>query len=139
MHKRPLNVETYYVGRVQPHSPEQLAASKAKLLDMAERDKERMMLEESRNKVESYIYYIKNSLADREKELSEVSTEEQREEATNLALAAQDWMDDEGYSADLATMEDKYASLSHPFEKILLRLKEKVARPKAVEDLRKTR
>jgi hypoxia up-regulated 1 len=136
-HKRTLKVETTYVGRVQPHSEEQKAASRAKLLEMAEKDKERMMLEESRNKVESTIYKIKNTINDREEELSQVSTEQQREECMNLALAAQDWMDDEGYGAGYDTMVDKYASISVSFDKIMLRLKEKDARPAAVRDLRK--
>ena len=135
--KRTLSVETTYVGRVRPHSEEQLAASKAKLLEMAEKDKERMMLEESRNKVESYIYHIKNTISDREEELKLVSTEEQREEAMKLALDAQEWMDDDGYGADFATMEDKYASLAGPFEMIMLRLKEKDDRPAAVAALNK--
>jgi hypoxia up-regulated 1 len=137
IHKRTLTVETTYVGRVQPHSPEQKAASTAKILELAERDKERMMLQESRNTVESTIYKIKNTINDREEELSKVSTEQQREECMNLALAAQDWMDDEGYDADYATMQDKYASISLSFDKIMLRLKEKDARPAAVLALRK--
>jgi len=137
MHKKSLSVESTHVGKVKPHSEELLKESKAKLLEMAEKDKERIMLEESRNKVESYIYHIKNTISDKEDELSSVSTEEQREECSKLALAAQDWMDDEGYSADFATIEDKYASLSEPFEKIMLRLKEQDARPQAIEALKK--
>ena len=130
-------METHSVGRVQPHTADQLAASRAKLLDMAVKDKERMMLEESRNKVESYIYRIKNTLADKEDEISKVSNKKQRDEAMKLALDAQEWMDDEGYGADLATMEDKYATLSVPFEKIMLRLKEKDALPQAITALQK--
>lgn len=122
---------------MQPHTPALLAESREKLLKMAEMDKERMMLEESRNKVESYIYRIKNTLSDKEEEIAQVATEEQREECLNLANAAQEWMEDEGYEADYATMEDKYASLSGPFEKIMFRLTEKDARPAAVKDLRK--
>lgn len=110
-----------------------MAASRAKLLEMAEKDKERMMLEESKNKVESYIYRIKNKLTDDEEEINSVTTKKQREEVKKLADAAEDWLYEDGYSADLATMEDKYAELSVPFEKIMLRISEKTARPEAIE------
>ena len=130
-------VETSYTGRVQPHTQDILAASKSKLLEMAQRDKERMMLEEAKNNLESYIYRVKNTLSDREEEISKVTNAKQRDEAMKLALDAQEWMDDEGYAADLATTQDKFATLSDPFEKIMLRLNEVEARPKAIEDLQK--
>jgi hypoxia up-regulated 1 len=137
VHRRPLKLAVYHEGPVQPHSPELLQASKDKLLDMALRDKERIMLEESRNRLESYIYRVKNKLEDDADQLAKVSTEEQREECRKLAASAQEWMEEEGYGADFATMEDKYAELSVPFEKILLRLSELTARPAAVEALQK--
>jgi hypoxia up-regulated 1 len=137
LHKKELTVDTYHVGRVTPYSAELLAASKAKLLEMARNDKERMMLEEAKNRVESYIYYIKNKLTDDEEEIGTVSIKEQREECQKAAEAAEEWLYDDGYSADLATMEDKYAELSAPFEKIMLRVKETAARPEAVKVLEK--
>jgi len=137
VHKQPLTVKAYHEGRVQPHSAELMQASKSKLLEMALKDKERMMLEESRNKVESYIYRIKNSLEDNADAISQVTTEEQREEVRKLAVDAEEWLYEDGYSADFATMEDKYAELSVPFEKILLRMSEMTARPAAVAALKK--
>lgn len=103
---------------------------------MATRDKERMMLEESRNKVEAYIYRIKNKLEDDEEIISKVTTDKQREELRKIATSAGEWLDDEGYSADLATMEDKYAEMSVPFEKVMLRVSELTDRPEAVKTLR---
>merc|ERR1712087_875566 len=79
VHKRSLTVESYYVGKVQPYSESTLKESQEKLLDLAIKDKERIMLEESRNKVESYIYFIKNKMSDDEEEIAKVTTEEQRE------------------------------------------------------------
>lgn len=104
---------------------------------MALRDKERMMLEESRNKVESYIYRIKNKLDDDAENIGKVTTEEQRESMRKLAVDAEEWLYDDGYAADLATMEDKYAELSVPFESIQLRVSEMAARPAAMEALKK--
>lgn len=136
VHKRPLTVQAYHVGRVRPHTPEIIAASKAKLFMLAKNDKERMMLEESKNRVESYIYKIKNKLEDDEKAISKVSTDKQRKECQKGAEDAEEWLYDAGYDADLATMEDKFAELSTPFEKIVLRLAEATARPEAVEKLK---
>ena len=128
---------TYYEGRVQPHSADILASSKQKLLEMARRDKERMMLEESRNNVEAYIYKIKNKLEDDADAIEKVTTQEQRDSVRKLAEDAQEWMEEDGYSADFVTMEDKYAELSTPFEKILLRIKESTDRPAAIVALKK--
>jgi hypoxia up-regulated 1 len=136
VHKRTLTIQAYHVGRVQPHTPELIAESKAKLLELAQNDKERMMLEESKNKVESFIYRIKNKLMDDEEEIAKVSTEKQRAECQKLAEDAEEWLYDDGYSADLPTMEDKYAEISVPFEKIELRVAEETARPEAIEKLK---
>ena len=104
---------------------------------MNRKDEERVKLEAAKNKVESYMYMIKNKLADDIDTLSKVSTDEQREACLNAAIAAEEWLDDEGYSADLATMEDKYAELSGPFEKILLRVRESTERPEKAAKLTK--
>mmetsp|Transcript_4268 Transcript_4268/g.9480 ORF Transcript_4268/g.9480 Transcript_4268/m.9480 type:complete len:962 (+) Transcript_4268:139-3024(+) len=137
LHKRSLKVSTYYESDVQPHWADLLDESKAKLLEMDEKDKERVMLEESKNRVESYMFMVKNKLIDDEEEIATVSTEEQREECRKLAVDTEEWLEDDGYSADFPTMEDKYAELSAPFEKILLRLKEKTARPDMIEKVEK--
>jgi len=136
MHKRPLNVVTYHVGQVQPYNEQIMAESAEKLLKLAQKDKERMMLEEARNKVESYIYEIKNKLSDYEEDIAKISTEEQREALRKSAEEAEEWMYDDGYNADLATMEDKYSELSEPAEKVWFRMAEMTARPKAIEDLK---
>lgn len=128
---------SYYTGRVQPHTEELLEASKLKLRELAEKDKARMMLEKSKNKVESYIYKIKNKLIDDEEKISKYTDEEQREEVRKLAEEAEAWLDEDGYNADLATMEDKYAEMSIPFEKILLRISESTERPRIIEDIQK--
>jgi len=113
-----------------------LKESQEKLLDLAIKDKERIMLEESRNKVESYIYFIKNKMSDDEEEIAKVTTEEQRESILSMAMEAEDWLYYEGYDADLATCEDKYAELSEPAEAIFFRQKEMTARPAAIADIR---
>mmetsp|Transcript_31659 Transcript_31659/g.46706 ORF Transcript_31659/g.46706 Transcript_31659/m.46706 type:complete len:926 (-) Transcript_31659:2784-5561(-) len=135
-HRKTLIVENYYEGRVQPYSAEIMAESKAKINELARKDKERQMLEETKNKVESYIYKIKNKLIDDEENIGKVTTEAQREEVSKLSADAEEWLYEDGYTADLATMEDKYAEISEPMEKILYRLSEMTARPAAVTALK---
>mmetsp|Transcript_14708 Transcript_14708/g.16217 ORF Transcript_14708/g.16217 Transcript_14708/m.16217 type:complete len:932 (-) Transcript_14708:46-2841(-) len=136
MHKRPLNVVTYHVGQVQPYNDEIMAESSKKLMELAQKDKDRMMLEEARNKVESYIYEIKNKLSDYEDDIAKISTEEQREALRKAAENAEEWMYDDGYNADLPTMEDKYLELSGPAEKVWFRMAEMTARPEAIKELK---
>jgi hypoxia up-regulated 1 len=132
VHRRALKITSYHIGRVQPYTPEIMAESKAKMEALAQKDRERQLLEAAKNKVESYIYKIKNKLIDDEENINKVSTEEQREEISKLATGAEEWLYDDGYDADLPTMEDKYAELSAPAEKIFFRVAELTARPAAV-------
>ena len=134
-HVRALKVNTYNVGHIRPYTPEIMAESQAKLERLAQADKERMMLEEAKNKYESYIYFIRNKLVDDEEEIAKVTSEEQREALRKSAEDGEEWMFDEGFSADLKTYEEKYAELSTPAEKAFFRMAELTARPKAVEAL----
>lgn len=135
MHKKPLSVISYTVGKVQPYSPELLEESKAKLAALARVDKERVLLEEAKNKVESFVYYIKNKLIDDEENVNAVSTEKQRAEILKLAEDAEEWMYDGGADADLATTVDKYAEISTPAQKVFDRVAEMIARPEAIAAL----
>ncbi len=132
MHRRLLIVTPYYIGKIQPYSTQLLLESKSKLQAIERKDRERVLLEEARNKVESYIYHIKNKLVDNEEAIAKVSTEEQRAEISKLADDAEEWMYDEGAKANLTVMVDKYAELSTPAEKIFLRVAEMTARPEAI-------
>jgi len=137
MHKKALKVIESFIGRVQPYSGEILEESKAKLAEMNRKDEERIKLEAAKNKVEGYMYTIKNKLVDDEETLAKVSTEEQREACRQAAIQTEEWLDDEGYNADLPTMEEKFAELSAPFEQILLRVREMTERPEKAAKLTK--
>jgi hypoxia up-regulated 1 len=127
----------YYVGPIQPHSAELMAESRRKLYELAQRDKERMLLEEAKNKVESYIYKMKNKLSDDEETMAKFSTEAEREKIQTLSSAAEDWLYEDGASADQTTLEAKYEELADSLEPILLRIEESIARPKALNELNK--
>ena len=108
---------------------------KANLATLAELDKQRVLLEEAKNKLESYFYFVRNKLMDDEDNIGKISTEEQREELMKLSRDAEDWLFDEGDTADLETIRAKYDELATPAEKVWFRLKEMTARPEAVKDL----
>merc|ERR1711957_233952 len=134
-HVRALKVESYHVGAIRPYTPTLMAESKAKLATLAQADRERMDLEESKNKNESYIYHIRNKLIDFEDDIAKVTTEEQRAALSKSAEDAEEWMFDEGYTADLQTCDDKYVELSTPAEKAFFRMAEQSARPQAIAAL----
>ena len=134
-HVRPLKVSSYNVGSIRPYTPEIMAESKAKLEMLASADKERMMLEEAKNNYEAYIYNIRNKLIDNEDDIAKVTSEEQREALRKSAEDAEEWLFDEGYSADLKTFQDKHVELTTPAEKVFFRVAELTARPKAIAEL----
>ena len=134
-HVRVLSVNSYHVGTIRPYSPEIMEESKAKLEALAQKDKERMDLEEAKNKYEAYIYYIRNKLIDDEEAVNKVSSEEQREALKKSGEDAEEWMFDEGFNAGLETYVTKYEELSTPAEKVFFRVAELSARPKAIKAL----
>jgi hypoxia up-regulated 1 len=136
VHRKSLIVEKYYVGKVQPLSDVLVQEYKDNLAELANRDKERIALEEAKNKLESYIYLINNKLIDDDENIAKVSTEEQREELSTLSREAEDWLFDEGDSASLESLKSRLDVLMTPAEKVWFRLKESVERPAAVKALR---
>ncbi len=104
---------------------------------LAQADKERTMLEEAKNDYEAYIYYIRNKLVDYEEEIAKVTSEEQREALRKSAEDAEEWLFDDGYTADLKTFQEKHVELSAPAEKAFSRMSEITARPKAIDALSK--
>ena len=108
---------------------------KSNIATLAELDKQRILLEEAKNKLESYFYTVKNKLLDEEENIAKISTEDQREELTKLSRDAEDWLFDEGDTADLETIQAKYDELATPAEQVWFRLKEMTERPAAVKAL----
>jgi len=134
-HKKTLDVESFNVGKIQPLSKDLVEEYKSNIATLAELDKQRVLLEEAKNKLESYFYYVKNKLLDDEEKIAKISTEEQRAELLKLSMEAEDWLFDEGDTADLETIQAKYDELATPAEKVWFRLKEMTERPAAVKAL----
>ena len=117
-------------------SKELIAEYRFNLAELTRKDKERIELEEAKNKLESYIYKVKNKLMDDEDNIAKISTAEQREEISKLSMEAEDWLFDEGDTAPLETIKAKLEGVSSPAEKIWFRLSEMTKRPEAVKALR---
>jgi len=136
VHKRSLTIKAYHVGRIQPYSEDISTESVSKLKELAAKDQALKDLEETKNKLESYIYYIKNKLSDNEEEVAKVSTEEQRTALYELASSTEDWLYEDGYDADLETFQKKYEELYQPADgEIFFRMAEATARPQAILSL----
>jgi len=133
--RKSLDVESYHVGKIRPLSKDLIDEYKANIAALAELDRQRVLLEESKNKLESYFYYVKNKLIDEEEQIAKISTQEQREELAKLSRDAEDWLFDEGDTADQNTIQAKYDELATPAENVWFRLKEMTARPDAVKAL----
>jgi len=133
VHRKSLDIESYQTGKIQPLSKDLIEEYKANIAALAELDKQRVLLEEAKNKLESYFYHVKNKLLDDEENIAKISTEEQREELLKLSMEAEEWLFDEGDSADLDTIQAKFDELATPAEMVWFRLKEMTERPAAVK------
>ena len=118
VYKQTLYVTVYHTRRLRPYFDEIKIESLEKLDEFTHIDNERISLEESRNKFETYTYHIKNKLIDDEEVISVVSIEEQRTALLALANGAEEWMYKDGYDTDRATFEDKFVEFSDPVEKM---------------------
>lgn len=135
VHRKSLVIESYQVGKIQSLSNDLIEEYKSNIATLAELDKQRVLLDEAKNKLESYFYHVKNKLLDDEENIGKISTEEHREELLKLSMEAEEWLFDEGDSADLVTILAKYDELATPAEKVWFRLNEMTERPAAVKAL----
>jgi len=70
---------------------------------------------------------------DDEKELSKISTEEQRQSVLDLASETSEWLDMEGAKGEVSDFKTKQAALKTPAEAIFRRYSELSARPAVME------
>lgn len=110
------------------------AGSRLRALDLE--DSLRRAKEAALNELEAYVYQVKNRLMDDEKELSKVSTEEQRQGVVDAANEAAEWIDMEGAKGEVSQFKAKQASLKDLAEPIFRRYSELSARPTAVSKAR---
>ena len=117
-------------------TPEIVKEAQTRLRTLAEADKLRMAKEAALNELEGYIYKVKNRIMDDEKELSKVSTDEQREEVIKLANDAEEWLYEDGRNQEVATYKEKQKAIKDKAEAIFFRFSEMTDRPAAVAKAR---
>mmetsp|Transcript_357 Transcript_357/g.348 ORF Transcript_357/g.348 Transcript_357/m.348 type:complete len:927 (+) Transcript_357:193-2973(+) len=118
-------------------SPSMLKEARSRLRALDAADQERKEREAALNELEGYLYATKNRIMDDEKELSKVSTEEQRTEIVEAASSALEWLEDEGINQDTLAYKEKLQGVRSKAEKVFTRYAELKARPAAVEKAKK--
>lgn len=137
--RKTLLVKLNYKATTPPlKSPEEIAESKARLQALQEIDDIRAAKAAALNDLEAYIYKVKNQLSDREDELKQVSTDEQRQEVVDLANETEEWLYDEGRDQTVAVYNAKQKAIKDLAQKIFKRFTEIEARDKAVAKARKS-
>jgi len=125
-------VEDFSGAEVLAVSPEMVAESKDKLGYLQVLDDLRFSKLEAKNGLEAYLYAVKGKMEDEAEALGAVTTEEQREALLAAATAALEWLEEDGYDAEVPEYKEKRASVTDLADPIYFRLDEATARPEAV-------
>jgi hypoxia up-regulated 1 len=137
--RRVLTVESVTSATHPPRwTVAQIAESKARLRALQATDDARKAKAAAMNDLETYLYKVKNRIADDESALAAISTEEQRQEVVDLANAAEEWLYDDGRDATVAQYQDKQKEIRLKAESIFHRFEELSARDEAVTKARKS-
>ena len=115
---------------------EQLDGMRQVLQAYDKSDKARRSREESFNTLESYTYRARDYLA--EEGFIGVSTGEQRKAVEDLISSTSEWLHEDGTSAAMETIKEKYKSLKSLIDPIRKRQDEQQKRPQAIESLQST-
>ncbi len=104
-----------------------------RLLELQQRDEERLANEHARNDLESHIFeFIDGMHSDY---VIAVSTEEQREAILASLREASDWLEEDGYAAETKEYKDRLRSLKRVSRSLVRRVTEAAKRPKLVAAL----
>lgn len=132
----PLKWSTSPEGNPQP-APDMVKQMINRLKAFDESDKARFARDEAQNVLESYTYFVRDFLEN--KDYESMSTKDERELISSTLQSTKDWME----SGDLAkatkdTLKEKHEALKKLVEPIRKRKTEEDKRPAAVEGMKKT-
>ncbi|XP_054262425.1 hypoxia up-regulated protein 1 [Macrosteles quadrilineatus] len=116
---------------------EHLQQSIAKIETLNKYDAEKSRREGALNNLESFLFDVKMKLED-EDEYKFAATETETESINKMVAELSDWLDDEGFSADAVTFENKLSELKSLTKPVWKRVKEARERPEAIAALRST-
>eukprot|EP01026_Neomeris_dumetosa_P026568 TRINITY_DN21687_c0_g1_i8.p1 TRINITY_DN21687_c0_g1~~TRINITY_DN21687_c0_g1_i8.p1 ORF type:complete len:379 (-),score=137.98 TRINITY_DN21687_c0_g1_i8:228-1223(-) len=133
--KIPLNITKveYTFTRM---SEEVVSASATKLKKMEEQEEEKRQTEKAKNELESFVYELRDKLADEEGSFFKVTTSEFREKLSGKLLEMEDWLMFEGESETAPIFKDKLKVLKKDSDPVHRRVFEFEHRDKAIEELR---
>jgi hypothetical protein len=130
--KRELKLSTEFTDP-QPMTAEQIAESKKKLDTIDEIDLTRIKTMEKRNALETLLYNKKEWIDSEESK--KYSKEGEIETALAKTKDISEWYEDEGYNADLTTLEKKFDELNKAFNEFEYRQKKHKNRVRSSEAL----
>ncbi|XP_065906484.1 hypoxia up-regulated protein 1-like isoform X2 [Dysidea avara] len=131
--KEELEVEVVTVD-VTPLNTAAVVESKTKLEWLYQRDEEKKLNEQAKNALESHIFEMQDFMYN--DEVTEMSTEEERETVTTALSATSDWLYDEGEYAETRSYKQKLRELKKASRPIIKRMAEASARPAAIGSLK---
>merc|ERR1712032_1576165 len=129
-----LEVEVEYIG-VRPMNNTELEISRKKLDDLDAFDSLRIKTMDSRNNLESDIYRRKEWLE--EPKNKKYVKDEESETAFKLLAEINEWYEEDGWTANLTTLEGKFKLIKKNFTQIDRRVKTERKREVAIEKFEK--
>eukprot|EP01024_Parvocaulis_polyphysoides_P067685 TRINITY_DN8114_c0_g4_i1.p1 TRINITY_DN8114_c0_g4~~TRINITY_DN8114_c0_g4_i1.p1 ORF type:complete len:882 (-),score=199.14 TRINITY_DN8114_c0_g4_i1:153-2411(-) len=133
--KIPLNITNVEWG-FEPLSEEEIQTSQTKLQRMSELEDEKRANAKAKNELESYIYEMRDKIADEDITFYKVSTSEWRDNFSKKLLEMEDWLMYEGEGESAPQYKDKLKLLKKESDPVTLRAFEFDHRDKAVEELK---
>lgn len=129
----PVSSDTRTVHRL---TKKQKSSAVKRLQEMAAADLMRKKKEELKNALESYVFATRSRIREHEEELSEVSTDEEREKIMEDLEGIEDWLYEDGADAELTEYKKKRSDMDKRVDAIFSRQKELELRPKAIAGAR---
>lgn len=131
--REPLKFRIEQLDYTDPTSDIQKASIK-KLADLDAHDREIIALSTAKNNLESYIYDIRDKL-EHDSTYKKASTSDERKKIIEKATKIDEWLGDEGISADVKTLKSKLDELKTVTKALKTRIREVDLRPKKLQEL----
>ncbi|XP_014255771.1 hypoxia up-regulated protein 1 isoform X2 [Cimex lectularius] len=112
---------------------QQLEQSNSKIAELNKKDESKRKHEGALNALESFVFEARNKLLT--EEYQQASTPEEVKAVNDLCEKMSEWLDEEGFSADVDTLETKLTELKKVTKNIWSRVKEHQERPEALTAL----
>lgn len=120
-----------------PLEGELFEASKTKLEQLDQLDKDRAEHETALNELQSFVFDVQDKLY--QEEYEKASTDEEREKIRDMCSTTSDWLDEEaGPSTPTTDFKEKLKVLKELTSALFARVREHTERPEALEALDKT-